>query len=140
MAQNLRDDDIDPIMDQLEDVSDLLTNKSVLITGANGFLGRYMTAFLSELALRGRGPSQIIAMDNQLIAHQEYDELPNVTYVHHDVIQPIPDGLHADLIIHAAGVASPRYYRQFPLETIDVAVTGTRNMLDAAKKWTAKIL
>ena len=140
MAQNLRDDDIGQIMDQLADVSDLLTNKSVLITGANGFLGRYMTAFLSELALQGRGPSKIIAMDNQLIAHQKYDGLLNVTYVHHDVIQPIPDGLHADLIIHAAGVASPQYYRKFPLETIDVAVTGTRNMLDAAKKWTARIL
>jgi len=71
MAQDLRDDDIGQIMDQLADVSDLLTNKSVLITGANGFLGRYMTAFLSELALHGRGPSQIIAMDNQLIAHQK---------------------------------------------------------------------
>jgi dTDP-glucose 4,6-dehydratase/UDP-glucuronate decarboxylase len=37
-----------------------------------------------------------------------------------------------DFIIHGASVASPTFYRQYPLETLDANVTGLRNMLDLA--------
>ena len=35
-----------------------------------------------------------------------------------------------DFIIHAASIASPIYYRKYPIETIDANVTGLRNLLD----------
>jgi dTDP-glucose 4,6-dehydratase/UDP-glucuronate decarboxylase len=35
--------------------------------------------------------------------------------------------------VHGASIASPVFYRRFPLETIDVNVTGTRLMLDLAR-------
>jgi UDP-glucuronate decarboxylase len=34
-----------------------------------------------------------------------------------------------DYFIHAAGIASPYYYRKYPLETLEVATTGTKNLL-----------
>ena len=37
-------------------------------------------------------------------------------------------------IIHMAGIASPSYYAKYPLETIDVAVKGTRNLLNIARQ------
>jgi dTDP-glucose 4,6-dehydratase/UDP-glucuronate decarboxylase len=39
---------------------------------------------------------------------------------------------HYDFIIHAASIASPMYYRQHPLETMDANVLGLRNLLDHA--------
>jgi UDP-glucuronate decarboxylase len=38
-----------------------------------------------------------------------------------------------DVVVHAASIASPTWYRERPLETIDVNVTGTRRMLDLAR-------
>jgi UDP-glucuronate decarboxylase len=43
-----------------------------------------------------------------------------------------------DYIIHAAGIASPYYYRAYPLETLEVAITGTRKMLELAEAHDAR--
>lgn len=43
-------------------------------------------------------------------------------------------GEPVDWVIHGAGIASPPVYRQFPLETIDVNVNGTRHMLDLLRR------
>jgi UDP-glucuronate decarboxylase len=45
-----------------------------------------------------------------------------------------------DFIIHAAGIASPFYYKKYPLETLEVAVWGTKNMLELAKEHRARML
>ena len=52
---------------------------------------------------------------------------------------PLPDG-HFDWIIHAAGIASPYYYRAYPLETLEVATVGTQRLLERAKQAHAKFL
>ena len=39
---------------------------------------------------------------------------------------------HFDWIIHAASIASPIYYRKYPIETMDANVNGLRNLLDYA--------
>ena len=44
-----------------------------------------------------------------------------------------------DIIIHAAGIASPFYYRKQPIKTLDVAIDGTR-VLDIARKNNAKFI
>ena len=38
-----------------------------------------------------------------------------------------------DFIIHAASIASPIYYRKYPIETIDSNVTGLKNLLEFSK-------
>jgi UDP-glucuronate decarboxylase len=38
-----------------------------------------------------------------------------------------------DHVIHGASIASPTWYRRYPLETIDVNVNGTRALLDLAR-------
>src|SRR5438045_2055380 len=45
---------------------------------------------------------------------------------------PVREDLH--FIIHAAGVASPVYYMKYPLQTIESAVHGTKNLLELARK------
>jgi UDP-glucuronate decarboxylase len=55
-------------------------------------------------------------------------------FVEHNIIEPWNPGGRFDHIIHAAGIASPFYYRAHPLETLDVAISGTRNLLDLARE------
>lgn len=49
-----------------------------------------------------------------------------------DITRPVT--VHGDVhyIIHAAGIASPPIYRRYPLETIEVNVTGLKNLLELA--------
>jgi nucleoside-diphosphate-sugar epimerase len=55
----------------------------------------------------------------------------NFTLVEHDIAKPLPRGLRAShYIIHAAGIASPTYYRQYPIETMDTNINGLRHLLD----------
>lgn len=45
-----------------------------------------------------------------------------------------------DEIYHLASLASPPFYKKYPLNTLDVGYIGTKNMLELAKKCNAKIL
>ena len=40
-----------------------------------------------------------------------------------------------DFIIHAASIASPKYYRQYPIQTIDANVLGIHHLLDFAVEY-----
>ena len=138
MASFLLDSDIDEIVRRLGEDALPFAGKTVLLTGARGFLGRYfMTVFarLNETTLKK--PVRLIALDNLITAGKEgadVPDLPNVTFVRHDVIEPFPWDEPLDYVVHAAGIASPFYYRAYPLETLEVAITGTRRMLELAEK------
>jgi UDP-glucuronate decarboxylase len=50
-----------------------------------------------------------------------------------DRIEDVQEAKFARYIIHAASIASPTFYRQYPLETIDANVWGLRRLLDFCK-------
>ena len=110
--------------------------KTILLTGGRGFLGRYFTetfAALNETVLDE--PVRLVVLDNLITAGdagRDVPEFANVKFINHDVIQPFRFDGPLDYVIHAAGIASPFYYRAYPLETLEVAITGTRNMLELA--------
>jgi UDP-glucuronate decarboxylase len=111
--------------------------KTVLITGANGFLGQYFLeafVYLNKSILKT--PCEIVAADSHITNTTTNDSLGALPYrfLLQDVSKPFPVEEKPDYILHAAGIASPMYYRRFPLETIDVATLGTRCMLDLARK------
>ena len=81
-------------------------------------------------------------LDNLITAGDagaDYPEVEHATFIQHDVIKPFEWDGPIDYIIHAAGIASPYYYRAYPLETLEVAITGTRNMLELADNKEARI-
>jgi UDP-glucuronate decarboxylase len=96
--------------------------KTVLLTGAAGFLGRHLGSKLRELG------AVVWGTDNY-ITGSEYQ--PDVAC--RDITEPFHYDKSLHYIIHAAGIASPVFYSKHPLETIDVAVKGTRNMLELAR-------
>ncbi len=142
MVEFLLKSDIEEITNRLAVPAQDFAGKTVLLTGGRGFLGRYFMeifARLNETVLDE--PVKLVALDNLITAGKEGAEIPefdNVTFINHNVIEPFEWEGPLDYVIHAAGIASPYYYRAYPLDTLEVAITGTRLMLELAEAHDAR--
>jgi UDP-glucuronate decarboxylase len=141
---NILESDINEIVEGIQPLASDLAGKTVLITGGRGFLGRYFTEALVKLnKTLEKNPVRIVSLDNFITAgkfgHEALSDV-NYKFIEHDIIQPLKIDEKVDYILHCAGIASPFYYRAHPLKTLDVAVTGLRNMLDLAARDHARIL
>lgn len=118
-----------------------LAGKNLLITGGAGFLGYYLVQSVLYWN-EGKGQSQPIRLtiyDNYVRGVPDWlTQLkgnPNLTLVKHDITQPPPTEMgHFHYIIHAASIASPIYYRKYPIETMDANVRGLRYLLDYCRQ------
>jgi len=137
------DSDTQEIVDRIKEQAKDLSGKVVLITGGSGFLGRQYIEIFNKLNLFVLDePVKVISLDNLISAGKAGREIPqyeNIEFIEHDVIQPFMPDIKVDYIIHAAGIASPFYYRANPIKTLEVAIDGTKNMLNVAKEHNAKI-
>lgn len=133
--------DIDSIISRLDSKLEFFSGKRTLITGGRGFLGRYFTSVFAKyneiLKLEGREPCELVVLDNFITAGIDgsiLPKIPHMAFVEHDIIKPFYPERPVDFIIHAAGIASPFYYRKYPLETLEVATIGLKNVLELARK------
>ena len=142
MSQYL-ESDIAEILDGLGGTARAFSGKTVLLTGGAGFLGRYLAAVFSRLGQReGGAPVKLVILDNLITAAETSARAPEGAgqFVQFNVIEPYAHPEPVDFVIHAAGIASPYYYRKYPLETLEVAIWGTKNMLELARAHEAKLL
>lgn len=124
----------------LEEEFRSMEGSSLLITGGAGFLGYYLVQAVlhwNRQAANGR-PVHLTVMDNYKRGAPEWllalRADPNLTLLEHDVRRPLPPGgREFQYVIHAAGIASPTYYRRFPLETMDTNIDGLRHLLEYAR-------
>ena len=135
----LLEQDLETICRDLDHEFGAMAEKRLLVTGGGGFLGYYLVqAALHWNHTRGsRGAIDVTIYDNYLRGVPFWLESlqgqPKLQLVRHDMTAPLPASIgHFDYIIHAAGIASPRYYRQRPLECIDANIIGLRSLLDYA--------
>ncbi|NQV57558.1 MAG: NAD-dependent epimerase/dehydratase family protein, partial [Rhodospirillales bacterium] len=144
MTAQILNSDIEEIVERLKGAASDFSGKTVLLTGGRGFLGRYFMDIFAALNTEVLDePAQLIALDNLITAGdagKNIPNIPNVTFIEHDVIKPFEWDGPIDYIIHAAGIASPYYYRAYPLETLEVAISGTRNMLELADAKDARLV
>jgi UDP-glucuronate decarboxylase len=114
-----------------------LEGSSIVLAGAGGFLGSYLLDVIAVWNREASARMRVLAVDNfasgvpDRLAHLA-DE-PWLRLVIHDLRQPFEPEEPVNWIIHGASIASPTFYRRFPLETIDVNVQGTRHLLDLAR-------
>ena len=116
----------------------VFSGATILITGCAGFLGFYMLHVLAKKA-EDLGVQKIIGLDNFLVGKPKWlDELVSETSIIEiyqfdiitDDLKQITNAGEANLIIHMASVASPTFYRMYPLETIDANIWGLRRLLN----------
>jgi len=116
--------------------------KKILITGCNGFLGSHiLSSLLNEKKFESI--EEIIGIDNYISSRKTNTFKSNTkfTLIEADLIKFNFDQLKEfDIVIHLASLASPVYYKKFPLETIDIGTKVTRLLLEKCKEWNARFL
>ncbi|SFL80515.1 UDP-glucuronate decarboxylase [Paenibacillus sp. 1_12] len=119
--------------------ADRFAGKTIVITGCGGFIGFYLTHYFIYLKLQGVPVESLVLLDSfrygrPIWLEELSRDVANIEIHNFDIavdkLESIPAAHRADYVIHMASIASPTYYRQFPIETIDANVLGLKNLLE----------
>lgn len=135
--------DANDVIKNLGSLNLRFSGKKILITGASGFLGSQFIYFflrLNELSILDE-PCHVYGLDNFIRSMPEWlfglESRSDLDFQKLDVTQKFEFG-NPDFIIHAASIASPLFYRKYPIETMDANVQGLRNVLDYSRSNTVE--
>ena len=116
-----------------------IKNKSVLITGATGLIGRVLVDLLMYRNKWNNDNVHVIALsrneDTIKECFKEYSKNKLFTYVIQDIKNPITIDYFVDYIIHCASNADPVAYATDPVGTMTGNFLGMNNLLQYAKKY-----
>lgn len=143
MLSKITQEDIEYIVNHELDWN-VLSNSTILISGASGFLPSYIVETLVYLNDKLNKNIKIIALvrnkEKALNRFEHHKNRKDLEFLVQDVCEPInlnPDE-KIDYIIHAASNASPKFYGTDPVGTINANVLGTINLLKLAKEKSSK--
>ena len=115
-----------------------------LVSGAAGFIGSHLCERLLADGHSVLGLDSLITGSRRNLAHLAGQ--PRFRFIEHDVTQPLQldgrfdTGVSFDHVWHLASLASPKEYLAHPIETLESGSTGTRNMLEIARRDGARFL
>lgn len=110
----------------------LLRGARVMITGASGLIG----SFLTDLLMARGGISVAACARNPDAARARFSAhagKPGFELIQYDVSKPFPGAGGYDFILHAAGNASPAAFSSDPAGTMTGLVEGAKNVLELAR-------
>ena len=111
-----------------------LKNKKILITGATGLICSIMIRTFCikndnyDLNLKIYLLVRNVQDAKELFGTKEYIE-----YIETSIENFKPTNLNVDYVIHAASPTRSKFFIEKPVETLDTAVIGTKNVLDFSK-------
>lgn len=120
-----------------ENVINFLRNKTIMITGATGLIGTNVCkALICSNEKFDAGIKIVLHARDKRKLEEKYHLYLKKDYVDvvlGDIKDPILFSGGVDYIIHCASITSSRSFVENPVETIDVLVNGTMNILNFAK-------
>jgi len=130
--------DLEYICNNLKEEFARLSGNKLLITGGAGFLGYYLVQAAlhwNKHTRKTAGPIDVTVCDNYVRGVpgwlRELEGTEHLRLVKADITRILPGELgDFQFVIHAASIASPTYYRKYPIETMDANVNGLRSLLE----------
>ena len=113
----------------------------VLIAGGAGFIGSHLTARMLAAGHRVTVLDNLITGRRENLAGLERAAIRRTLEIRTgDICRPPALEGRFDAVLHLASPASPRDYLEHPLETLEAGSTGTRNLLELARRDGARFL
>lgn len=136
-AQHVVDTDLEFIATRAHEELAAMAGRRVMIAGGAGFLGYYLVqAPLCWNRMHpDSAPIKVTVLDNFVRGVPAWltglEGNPDLRLMKHDITQPLPADLgDVQYVVHAASIASPTYYRKYPIETMDANINGLRFLLE----------
>lgn len=115
-----------------------LKSRTILVTGANGFLASYFIEFILFANRSYNLNAKIIALVRNLDKAKErfsnYLDNDQLIFLHQDVCDKISINNDVDYILNYASAASPKVYGINPISVQNANLLGTINLLEFAKE------
>lgn len=115
-----------------------LYDSTVLISGATGMLASYFVIYLIWLnEFHGANIKIIALIRNEKKAKSIFGKYYDSKYFNalfDDICAPLSINSNVDYIVHAASLASPQYYTNYPIEVAAPNALGTYYLLNLAKE------
>lgn len=114
-----------------------LFNSNILITGGTGLIGSFYVKSLSALNKTQDADINIYLVVRSREKAEKlfsYLEDSKIHYIVGDVCDEIKTDVSFDYIIHGASITNSKMMVTNPVETINIAINGTKNMLEIARK------
>ena len=104
-------------------------SETVLVTGATGLIGSNLIKYLLDNNYKVIGLVRNIEK-----AKKKLPQNDNLSFVVGDITEPIDIPDKVDYIVHGASNTSSKAFIDEPVEIINTAIQGTKNMLELAKE------
>ena len=118
-------------------------NSSILITGATGFVGSWLSGTLAEANLKHSLGMKIFMLARNIDASRNSQYSSFLSTLRHDIRYEFPPGLpHFDYVFHTATPSNPRTGGTDRDSVLEITINGTNNLLShlSSQKTPARLL
>lgn len=115
-----------------------IDNHSFFITGATGLIGSLIVkSFIWRNINKNANIKMLLLVRNKKTAIDMLGSGNNIEYIESS-IENLNYNINVDYIIHGASPTQSKFFTQNPVETLDISILGTKNVLEIAKNNSVK--